>query len=100
MKMQIFQSRLRNNSSGQDLIEYVLVAGFVAVAAGALMPGIAESIATVFAKVVAAIKPSRIGPGPELGTVKIICAVMAVLFLGVIMLRRLEARSNGTNDEE
>ncbi len=37
--------------AGQDLIEYALMAGFVAVAAGALMPGISTSISTVFSKV-------------------------------------------------
>ena len=36
---------------GQDLIEYALMAGFVAVSAGALMPNISTSISTVFSKV-------------------------------------------------
>lgn len=36
---------------GQDLIEYALMAGFVAVAAGAVMPGVADSISTIFSKV-------------------------------------------------
>ncbi len=36
---------------GQDLIEYALMAGFVAVAAGAIMPGVARSISTIFSKV-------------------------------------------------
>jgi pilus assembly protein Flp/PilA len=36
---------------GQDLIEYALMAGFVAVAAGAIMPGVSSSISTVFSKV-------------------------------------------------
>lgn len=36
---------------GQDLIEYALMAGFVAVAAGALMPAISGSISTVFSKI-------------------------------------------------
>lgn len=42
---------LVRNKKGQDLIEYALMAGFVAVAAGAIMPGVAESISTIFAKV-------------------------------------------------
>ena len=33
---------------GQDLIEYALMAGFVAVAAGAIMPNVASSISTIF----------------------------------------------------
>lgn len=43
--------RVCRETSGQDLIEYALMAGFVAVAAGALMPGISTSISTVFSKV-------------------------------------------------
>ena len=35
----------------QDLIEYALMAGFVAVAAGALMPNVSSSISTVFSKI-------------------------------------------------
>ena len=44
--MQIWKDR-----KGQDLIEYALMAGFVAVAAGAVMPGVASSINIVFSKV-------------------------------------------------
>ncbi len=36
---------------GQDLIEYALMAGFVAVAAGALMPGVSSSITSIFTKI-------------------------------------------------
>jgi len=39
------------NTSGQDLIEYALMAGFVAVAAGAIMPGVASQISVIFSKV-------------------------------------------------
>ena len=35
---------------GQDLVEYALLAGFVAVAAGALLPGISTSISTIFSR--------------------------------------------------
>ena len=42
---------VKQNVKGQDLIEYALMAGFVAVAAGALMPNIASSISTVFSKI-------------------------------------------------
>ena len=42
---------LKQDVKGQDLIEYALMAGFVAVAAGALMPNIASSISTVFSKI-------------------------------------------------
>lgn len=36
---------------GQDLIEYALMAGFVAVAAGAIMPNIASSISVIFSEI-------------------------------------------------
>jgi len=39
------------DSKGQDLIEYALMAGFVAVAAGAIMPGVATSISQIFSQV-------------------------------------------------
>ena len=39
------------DNRGQDLIEYALMAGFVAVAAGAIMPGVATSISTIFSKI-------------------------------------------------
>jgi pilus assembly protein Flp/PilA len=46
LKLQIWKDQ-----HGQDLIEYALMAGFVAVAAGAIMPGVARSISTIFSKV-------------------------------------------------
>lgn len=39
------------DNKGQDLIEYALMAGFVAVAAGAIMPGVSTSISTIFSKI-------------------------------------------------
>lgn len=51
MKNLLFKLRILKCTSGQDLIEYSLMAGFVAVAAGAIMPGIASSISTIFSKV-------------------------------------------------
>ncbi len=43
--------RIIKDTKGQDLIEYALMAGFVAVAAGAIMPNVATSISTIFSKV-------------------------------------------------
>ena len=43
--------RIWKDTRGQDLIEYALMAGFVAVAAGAVMPSVASSISTIFRKV-------------------------------------------------
>jgi pilus assembly protein Flp/PilA len=39
------------DTKGQDLIEYALMAGFVAVAAGAIMPGVSTSISKIFSQV-------------------------------------------------
>lgn len=47
----IWQLRIIKDTKGQDLIEYALMAGFVAVAAGAIMPGVSASISTIFSKV-------------------------------------------------
>jgi Flp pilus assembly pilin Flp len=53
----LFSTRFKQarNTRGQDLIEYALLAGFVAVSAGAIMPNVAISISTVFSKVVSVI---------------------------------------------
>ena len=51
MKNLILKLQVWKDKRGQDLIEYALMAGFVAVAAGALMPGVANNISTIFSKV-------------------------------------------------
>jgi len=43
--------RVWKDTKGQDLIEYALMAGFVAVAAGAIMPGVSENISQIFSKI-------------------------------------------------
>jgi Flp pilus assembly pilin Flp len=47
----ISRFRIWKDRRGQDLIEYALMAGFVAVAAGAIMPGVASSINVIFSQV-------------------------------------------------
>ncbi|HOK45203.1 MAG TPA: Flp family type IVb pilin [Bryobacteraceae bacterium] len=47
----VWSSPFWKDEQGQDLIEYALMAGFVAVAAGALMPNVSSSISTVFSKI-------------------------------------------------
>ena len=51
MTLAVKLQTLVKDTKGQDLIEYALMAGFVAVAAGAIMPGIASSINVVFSKI-------------------------------------------------
>ena len=43
--------RIWKDTKGQDLIEYALMAGFVADAAGATMPSDATQVGTIFSKV-------------------------------------------------
>jgi pilus assembly protein Flp/PilA len=51
MKNFIVKLKIWKDNKGQDLIEYALMAGFVAVAAGAIMPGVASSISVIFSKI-------------------------------------------------
>jgi pilus assembly protein Flp/PilA len=51
--MRTFQSehRLWRETKAQDMIEYALLAGFVAVGAGAVLPDAVTSISTIFSTV-------------------------------------------------
>ena len=51
MKNLVLRMKIWKDTRGQDLIEYALMAGFVAVAAGAIMPQVASSISTIFSKI-------------------------------------------------
>ncbi len=50
-KQALWRLQIWKDTRGQDLIEYALMAGFVAVAAGAIMPNVADSISTIFSKI-------------------------------------------------
>ncbi len=50
LKIQQLFVRLVKDRKGQDMVEYALLAGFIAVAAGALLPGISDSISTIFSR--------------------------------------------------
>ncbi len=43
--------RIWKETRSQDLVEYALMAGFVAVAADATMPSVAGRISTIFSKI-------------------------------------------------
>ena len=47
----VWKLRIWRDTHAQDLIEYALMAGFVAVAAGAIMPGVSTSISRIFSKI-------------------------------------------------
>ena len=49
-KLYSFLQRLARDERGQDMVEYALLAGFIAVAAGALLPGISADISIIFSK--------------------------------------------------
>jgi pilus assembly protein Flp/PilA len=47
----ILRLRVWKDTAGQDLVEYALAAGMVAVAAVAAMPTLSATISTVFSKI-------------------------------------------------
>ena len=49
-KLYLRLTQLLRDKEGQDLVEYALLAGFIAIAAGALLPGISGSISKIFSK--------------------------------------------------
>ena len=49
-KLYGFFLRIAVNEKAQDMVEYALLAGFIAVAAGAVLPGISTSLSTIFSK--------------------------------------------------
>ena len=49
--MKIFWRRFLSDTRGQDLVEYALAAGLVAVAAVAAMPSLSTTVSTVFTKI-------------------------------------------------
>ena len=42
--------KLGRDQRSQDMVEYALLAGFIAVAAGALLPGVSDNISIIFSK--------------------------------------------------
>jgi Flp pilus assembly pilin Flp len=54
----VWRLRIWADDHGQDLIEYALMAGFVAVSAGAIMPGVATNISKIFSKVASSMTAS------------------------------------------
>jgi len=47
----VWKLRIWKDKRGQDLIEYALMVGFLAVAAGAIIPGFAESISQIVSRI-------------------------------------------------
>ena len=56
--------RLVCDQYGQDMVEYALLAGFLAVSAGAVIPGATDPIKTIWVKISYLLSPECIGsPG-------------------------------------
>jgi pilus assembly protein Flp/PilA len=51
LKNQTLKWKVWQDTSGQDLVEYALAAGMVAVAAVAAMPGLSGTVNNVFSKI-------------------------------------------------
>ncbi len=49
-KLYSLMFRLVRDERAQDMVEYALLAGFIAVAAGSLLPPIADGISIIFSK--------------------------------------------------
>jgi Flp pilus assembly pilin Flp len=58
LKDTLLNLKIWSDLHGQDLVEYALMAGFVAVSAGAIMPGIAAKISTIFLSISSAMSKS------------------------------------------
>ena len=56
--MNQFWKRFWSDSRGQDLVEYALAAGLVAVAAVAALPALSTTVSNVFAKIGSIIQSS------------------------------------------
>ena len=59
LRARIWADSLRADRRAQDLIEYALMAGFVSVTCGALMPGVAVSISRVFSSIASVMTNSK-----------------------------------------
>jgi len=67
LKNAVLNARIGLDTRGQDLIEYALMAGFVAVSAGAIMPNVAQSISTIFSEIASVMKGAASQGGPPVG---------------------------------
>ena len=59
LQFRLHADALQADVRGQDLVEYALMAGFVAVAAGALMPGAAANISKIFSSISSAMSNAK-----------------------------------------
>ncbi|KKU50317.1 MAG: hypothetical protein A3A96_01605 [Candidatus Zambryskibacteria bacterium RIFCSPLOWO2_01_FULL_39_39] len=79
------------DTRGQDLVEYALMAGFVAVAVVVTFGSVAETVTPIVGKILS------LRDIPTL-IVRVGAAILAALFLSLIVLRRKERAENDRND--
>ena len=60
LRLQQFIVRLVKDRKGQDMVEYALLAGFIAVAAGALLPGISDIISIIFSRMASVVAAAAV----------------------------------------
>ncbi len=53
----IWKLRICQDTRGQELVEYALIAGFLACACGAALPDIGSSVLVVFSRVLSVLSP-------------------------------------------
>ena len=53
----IWKLKICHDTRGQELLEYALIAGFLACACGAALPDIGSSVLMVFSKVLSVLNP-------------------------------------------
>jgi Flp pilus assembly pilin Flp len=51
MVLALWRWRIWRDTTAQDLVEYALLAGFVAVAAGVFVPDVSSSMSTIYSRV-------------------------------------------------
>jgi pilus assembly protein Flp/PilA len=59
LKNLVYRVKIWSDSSGQDLIEYALMAGFVAVSAVAGFPPVANSVSQIFSRVASTLSQAK-----------------------------------------
>jgi hypothetical protein len=69
------------------------MAGFVALFSGAVMPSVVQGIRAAFGRACAAIDgvayvATSTAGDERSATIRVVCAVLAIAFLGIIVLRR------------
>ncbi len=54
--LQLLKQFFARDESGQDLVEYALMAGVVGVSAGAVIPPMANSISSIYSKAISVLE--------------------------------------------